>query len=196
MMPLCLIEFFIACLGHVVWGIGDLKTCHRRLLWSVCIGDNQTSFISLSAWSKMGHSWPYRQNYFLSLGPRNQLSPFLMAHSWTLSLGFKTKDSPIHVQNKYFPGGASPLTQLSVTRRTWLLFHFRGDLDDQYKPFPNKNILSLRRFPWKCFNMPHLLFYWMFLWPQNFWQSCRVKVWLQAGKSATTLPRGFLVVVL
>lgn len=64
-----------------------------------------------------------------------------MAHSWTLSLGFKTKDSPIHVQNKYFPEGASPLTQLSVTRRTWLLFHFRGDLDDQYKPFPNKNIL-------------------------------------------------------
>ena len=80
--------------GHVVWGMGDLKTCHCRLLWSVCIGDNQTSFISFSAWSKMGHSWPYRQNYFLNLGFRDQLSPFLTAHSWTLSLGFKTKDSP------------------------------------------------------------------------------------------------------
>lgn len=68
---MCLIEFFIACLGYVVWGMGDLKTCHHRLLWSVCIGDNQTSFISLLAWSKMGHSWPDGQNYFLSLGPRN-----------------------------------------------------------------------------------------------------------------------------
>lgn len=53
----------------------------------------KTSFPSLSAWPKMGLTWPYRQHYFLGLGPKNQLSPFLLPHSWTVSPGSKTKDS-------------------------------------------------------------------------------------------------------